>query len=116
MRSPASVFLAVSILALASGARASAQNLVADGGFQSSLDAWQHDPSPDGTSAWSPDDANGSASSGSALLSSTASDTGVFITLLTQCVPVTAGARYTLSHKAKFADGESTTGWAESAI
>ncbi|HEY1249765.1 MAG TPA: hypothetical protein VGH97_01165 [Thermoanaerobaculia bacterium] len=116
MRRPASVVLAVSILALASGARAHAQNLVADGGFATSLEAWHHDPNDDGSSAWSADDASGSASSGSALLQSTAAIDGILITLLEQCVPVAAGQSYTLSHKAKFADGEPTTGWAESVI
>ena len=116
MRLSASALFAVSVLALLSGAAVSAQNLVADGGFASSLEAWHHDPDPDGSSAWSADDANGSSSSGSALLSSTAATDGVLIRLLEQCVPVAAGQSYTLSHKAKFADGEATTGWAETVI
>jgi hypothetical protein len=116
MRLSASAFLAVSWLALSSGAAVSAQNLVADGGFASSLEAWHHDPNSDGNSAWSPDDANGSPSSGSALLSSTAATDGILIRLLEQCVPVAAGQSYALSHKAKFADGEATTGWAETVI
>jgi hypothetical protein len=116
MRSPASVLLAASILAFSTGALAFAQNLVADGGFASSLEAWHHDPNPDGTSAWSAVDANGSATSGSALLISTAATDGVLITLLEQCVPVAPGKSYILSHKAIFTAGEPATGSAESVV
>jgi hypothetical protein len=60
-----SVFLAATLLGLsaAGGALLTAQNLnlVADGGFASSLAAWHHDPDPNGSSAWSADDASGSA-------------------------------------------------------
>ncbi len=80
-------------------------------------EAWHHDPNTRGTSAWSPVlDANGSASSGSALLFSTAPEGGVLVELLDQCVPVAAGQQYVLSHKVRFADDETTTGWAESVV
>jgi hypothetical protein len=92
------------------------QNLVADGGFATALEAWHHDPNTNGSSAWSASDASGAANSGSARLSSTAAVNGVFIGLLTQCVPVASGQSYVLSHKARFADGEATTGWAETEI
>jgi hypothetical protein len=93
------------------------QNLVAGGDFATSLEAWHHDPNPRGTSLWSPIlDANGSASSGSALLFSTATEGGVLVELLDQCVPVAAGQQYTLSHKVRFADDETTTGWAETVV
>jgi len=95
---------------------AGAQNLVADGGFAAGLEAWHHDPNDNGTSAWSSDDASGSPSSGSALLTSTHATNGVLVSLLEQCVPVAAGQSYTLSHKSKFADGETTTGWAETVV
>ncbi|HEY1249764.1 MAG TPA: hypothetical protein VGH97_01160 [Thermoanaerobaculia bacterium] len=105
---------AASLLALASSALG--QNLITNGGFASSLASW--DPTADdrGTAAWSPDDANGSPSSGSVRVQSTAADTAVLVPLLTQCVPVTAGASYVVSQRAKFADGETTTGWAETTI
>ena len=93
------------------------QNLVAGGTFDTSLEAWHHDPNTRGTSAWSPVlDANGSASSGSALLYSTAPEGGVLVELLHQCVPVAAGQQYVLSHKVRFADDETATGWAESVV
>jgi hypothetical protein len=92
------------------------QNLVAGGTFDANLEAWHHDPNPDGTSAWSTLDAAGSPSSGSALLTSTAAAGGSLITLLDQCVPVIAGAAYTLSADVRFTEGETTTGWAETVI
>jgi hypothetical protein len=104
----ASLFLSLSVYG---------QNLVAGGDFATSLEAWHHDPNPRGTSAWSPVlDANGSASSGSALLFSTAPEGGVLVELLDQCVPVAAGQQYVLSHKVRFADDETATGWAESVV
>jgi hypothetical protein len=69
------------------------QNLVTGGDFATSLEAWHHDPNTRGTSAWSSQDAAGSPSSGSAQLVSTAGETGVFVVLLEQCVPVAAGQR-----------------------
>lgn len=93
------------------------QNLVAGGDFATSLEAWHHDPNTRGTSLWSPLlDANGSSSSGSALLYSTAPEGGVLVELLDQCVPVAAGQQYTLSHEVRFADEETTTGWAETVV
>jgi hypothetical protein len=93
------------------------QNLVAGGDFATSLEAWHHDPNPRGVSAWSPIlDANDSASSGSALLYSTAPEGGVLVELLDQCVPVAAGQQYVLSHEVRFADEETTTGWAETVV
>ncbi len=114
MRASASVLAAVSFLALSAGALG--QNLVADGGFASSLEAWHHDANPDGSSAWSAEDSGGSASSGSARLASTAAINGILISLLTQCVPVAAGQSYVLTHKARFADGEAASGWAETVV
>jgi hypothetical protein len=93
-----------------------AQNLVSDGGFAADLNAWHHDPNDDGTSAWSSVDANGSAASGSVLLTSTHAINGVLVKLMEQCVPVVAGATYDLSTKVLFSDGETTTGWAEATI
>jgi hypothetical protein len=104
---------ALLVLAAASGP---AQNLVAGGTFDADLEAWHHDPNPDGTSAWSSLDAAGSPSSGSALLTSTAAAGGVLINLLDQCVPVIAGATYTLSADVRFTEGETTTGWGETVI
>ena len=105
---------AILVLAASAGP---AQNLVAGGTFDTNLEAWHHDPNTRGTSAWSPVlDANGSPSSGSALLFSTAPEGGVLVELLDQCVPVAAGQSYTLSHEVRFADAETTTGWAETVI
>jgi hypothetical protein len=104
----ASLFLSLSVYG---------QNLVAGGDFATSLDAWHHDPNTRGVSFWSPVlDANGSASSGSALLYSTAPEGGVLVELLDQCVPVAAGQQYTLSADVRFADEETTTGWAETLV
>ena len=104
---------ALLVLAASAG---QAQNLVAGGTFDANLEAWHHDPNPDGTSAWSSLDAGGSPSSGSALLTSTAAAGGVLINLLDQCVPVIAGATYTLSADVRFTEGETTTGWGETVI
>ena len=97
-------------------AAALAQNLVADGGFASSLEAWHHDIVDAGASAWSSQDSAGSPSSGSASLTSTSAVGGVLVTLLTQCVPVIAGASYTLAADVRFTEGETTTGWAETVV
>ena len=106
--------LAALLVLMASAGRG--QNLVAGGTFDTSLEAWHHDPNPDGTSAWSSLDAAGSPASGSALLTSTAATGGVLINLLDQCVPVIAGATYTLSADVRFTEGETTTGWGETVI
>jgi hypothetical protein len=93
-----------------------AQNLVSGGTFDTSLEAFHHDPSSNGTSAWSSLDAAGSPTSGSALLTSTNATAGAPVTLLTTCVPVAAGQQYTLSADARFSEGETSTGGAELAI
>jgi len=103
----ASLFLSVGVYG---------QNLVTGGDFATGLEAWHHDANTRGTSAWSEHDEVDSPSDGSAQLVSTAPEGGVFVVLLEQCVPVAAGQPYVLSHKVRFADGETTTGGAESAV
>jgi hypothetical protein len=103
-------------LALLVAATVSGQNHVTGGDFATSLEAWHHDPNTRGTSAWSEHDEVDSPSDGSAQLVSTASEAGVLVVLLEQCVPVAAGQAYVLSHKARFADAQTTTGWAESEV
>jgi hypothetical protein len=111
-----SVIRTLSVLVWTGASALLAQNLVSDGGFATSLDAWHHDPNDNGTSAWSDQDASGSASSGSALLTSTHATTGVLVSLMDQCVPVAAGQTYALSANVRFSEGETTTGWAETVI
>lgn len=106
----------LAILLIFGAAVARAQNLVPGGTFDTSLEAFHHDPNPDGTSAWSSLDAAGSPTSGSALLTSTNAAAGAPVTLLTTCVPVAAGLQYTLSADTRFAEGETSTGGAEFAI
>ena len=105
----------LTVLALSLSVAASGQNLVANGSFPTDLGGWQafHDS---GSAAWSSEDASASANSGSANLSSTAATNGVFVAFLTRCVPVAAGTQYVVSDEARFADGETTTGWAEISI
>ena len=105
----------VGVLILAASA-GPGQNLVPGGTFDANLEAFHHDPNPDGTSAWSALDAGGSPSSGSALLTSTNATGGALVTLLTTCVPVAAGQEYTVSADVRFTEGESSTGWAETVI
>ncbi len=106
----------LSALCLLAASMGRAQNLVPGGTFDVSLEAFHHDPSPNGTSAWSSLDAAGSPTSGSALLASTNATAGAPVTLLTTCVPVAAGQQYTLSADARFSEGETSTGGAELAI
>ena len=93
-----------------------AQNLIPGGTFDTSLEAFHHDPSPDGTSAWSSLDAAGSPTSGSALLTSTNATGGAPVTLLTTCVPVAAGQQYILAADVRFSAGETATGGVEFAL
>ena len=109
------IFGLAAVLVLAASAGLG-QNLVPGGTFDTSLEAFHHDPNPDGTSAWSALDAAGSPSSGSALLTSTNATGGAPVTLLTTCVPVAAGQQYTLSADVRFSAGETTTGGVELAI
>ena len=106
-------FAALFVLAASIG---SAQNLVPGGTFDTSLEAFHHDPSPDGSSDWSFFDAAGSPSSGSAFLTSTNATGGAPVTLLTTCVPVAAEQQYTASADVWFSPGDSSTGGAEIAI
>ena len=106
--------LAALLVLAASASRA--QNLVPGGTFDTSLEAFHHDPTPDGSSDWSFIDAAGSPSSGSAFLTSTNAAGSSPVTLLTTCVPVAAGQQYTLSADARFSFGETTTGGVELAI
>jgi len=92
------------------------QNLVAGGTFDTSLEAWHHDPNDNGSSDWSFFDAAGSPSSGSAFLTSTNATGGAPVTLLTTCVPVAAGQQYVLSADVRFSAGETTTGGVELAL
>lgn len=103
----ASLFLSVGVYG---------QNLVTGGDFATGLEAWHHDANTRGTSAWSEHDEVDSPSDGSADLVSTAPENGILVVLLEQCVPVAAGQAYVLSHKARFADAQTTTGWAETEI
>ena len=92
------------------------QNLVAGGTFDTSLEAWHHDPNDNGSSDWSFFDAAGSPSSGSAFLTSTNATGGAPVTLLTTCVPVAAGQQYILSADVRFSAGETATGGVEFAL
>src|SRR5262245_9933651 len=108
------VAVLVGLFGVASAGRA--QNLVPGGTFDTSLEAFHHDPTPDGSSDWSFFDAAGSPSSGSAFLTSTNATGGAPVTLLTTCVPVAAGQQYTASADVWFSPGETSTGGAEIAI
>ncbi len=110
-RRVSSFCLALFCLAAAGGA----QNLVANGNFNTDLLAWQASSS-NGSAAFSSLDSSGSPSSGSAFLTGTNPINGVLDTFLTQCVSVAAGTPYAISNRVQFSTGETTTGWAEIAI
>ena len=99
--------LLVSILAL-SGAPLHAQNLVLNGDFADSLVGWETDGGANIIAQWTPADANGSATSGSAQIANlyATAEQGVVIQ---QCVPVNSGQTYTYGGKVRIPSGSGQT-------
>jgi hypothetical protein len=86
------------------------QNLIANGQFLTNLNGWTSF-TDEGSAVWA---SAGALEAGSAAMTSTAADSGVFKAYLTQCVPVASGTSYVLSHRVRFSD--TTSGFAETAI
>jgi len=86
-------WLLVALLAASLPASSAAQNLLSNGSFDTDLSSWSQADPPFGTNAFSTLDANGSPSSGSALVTNNSAaasrNPG-----LTQCRPATAGVFY----------------------
>lgn len=99
---------ALAVAFLLAAAPAAAQNLLTNGTFDRSLSGWEHaNPgSPYGSVAWSPADADGSTSSGSAQITYTGPDRSG--DAIDQCVPVTAGITYGSTGKVFIPSGQGT--------
>lgn len=93
----------LSIIAL-SGAPLHAQNLVLNGDFQSGLLGWTNTNPNDMTALWTPNDASGSAGSGSAQIANISAGAENGVTLV-QCVPVNTGQTYTYAAKVRIPSG-----------
>lgn len=103
--------LAVAALFLClAGAPARADELVTNGSFDLDLAGWQVFTDTNRDVAWSPLDAAGSGSSGSAELSNTHASGGIIVTPLIQCVPVQAAASYRVTGEIKIQGGQARTG------
>ncbi len=89
------------------------QNLIGNGTFDRDFAGWQARTTPNGTSAWSAEDADGAPDSGSAFFTTTHPNDSEFVPLLSRCVPVVAGESYVLSQDVRFQTGETTRGAAQ---
>lgn len=78
---------------------ASAQNLLANGGFSAALDGWR--ATGDGTASPAPEDVVGDPSSGSALLRNAQVDAGTRTNPLDQCVVLTGPGEYLIGASAR---------------
>ncbi len=112
-----SLALAVGALSISLAvAPAWADELVTNGGFATDLSGWKAFTDANRGAAWSPVDAEGSGSSGSAELTNTATDGGIAETPMFQCAPVQAGEVYRVSAKLRVKSGQARTGKANWAV
>ncbi len=93
-----------------------AAELLTNGGFTNDLSGWRAFTDATRVSAWSPIDADGSASSGSAELSNSSTHGGTLVTPMFQCVQVQAGEVYRVSTKVRVKSGQARTGKANWAV
>ncbi len=107
---PLGLVLLVALLAVWAAAPARAGELVTNGTFDDDLAAWRFANVPGYGVAWSPEDAEGSPSSGSAALSNSGSPAGSSALLISQCFPVDEGASYRAAAKLLLPDGQDRTG------
>lgn len=91
LRTSRLVMLAVLLLGFSTAGQAQ-ENLLANPGFESDLSGWGKYPGRIGN--WSSEDADGSGSSGSALLGNEGTSDGVVPLVLNQCIEVEAGEQY----------------------
>jgi hypothetical protein len=103
---------AVLFLTAGLAASASAQNAIQNGGFATDLSGW-HIPAVQGSATFSSGDADGAASSGSALVTSTAAEGNVLVSPLKQCVAVVPGTSYVASADVFFPSGQASSGRAK---
>lgn len=103
--------LALAAGSLACGAPALAQNLVANGQFNTTIAGWQVQISSGQGSVVldAARDADGSAGSGSAVLATTSAVAGGNV-IFTGCVPVQTGEKLFWGARARFREGESASG------
>ena len=80
-----------------------AQDLLVNGGFDSSLNGWQF---PDAMPAWVPLDIDGSPGSGSAYYDNAQATGGTQLVVLSQCVPVTEAGAYLVTAYGLAATGQ----------
>lgn len=92
-------FIASGLLLALLPVAASAQNLVANGGFSAALDGWTQ--TGDGTASPSPDDIDGDPASGSALIRNALPDAGTRTFPLEQCVVLTGPGNYLIGGSAR---------------
>lgn len=104
MRASVALFL---VALTASALLPAGDNMLANPGFDSDLSGWTLSGSP--TPQWDPFDAIGASSSGSAFLVNSETTANSDVTLLTQCIDITAGV-YRLALDAFIPDGQSTSG------
>lgn len=92
---------------LATTRAADAQNLVANGQFASDLSGWQF---PDATPTWTAFDVAGSSSSGSAYFVNTQAASGMTLSVLEQCIPITQTGAYVFGVSAYAPTGQASAG------
>ena len=95
------------VLIMLCSSAAHGQNLLANPSFTSDFSGWVNFV---GDAVWDPLDANGSPSSGSALL--THDDTSTSTQVLVQCLPVAANSTFNLSGRSYVPSGQGVSGWA----
>ncbi len=93
------------LAALAFAAAGAAQNLIANGNFDTDLGAWQGPGNPGVTSAWSGVDASSSTSSGSASLVASFATVQTSSPALSQCIHLAGGLPYRLGFDVLYAAG-----------
>jgi len=95
--------------AAASIAHASvAQNLLANGDFDTDLSGWN---TPEVTPTWSSFDVDGAAASGSAYFVNTQADAGVRQAVIAQCIVITQPGAYIFGGSAYTPTGQASTGY-----
>ncbi len=98
-------WLLPALLAASLSTRAGAQNLLLNGSFDTDISSWSQADPPFGTNAFSTLDANGSPSSGSALVTNNSAVTSRNPGLL-QCRTATPGVFYDYGAKARVSPGQ----------
>jgi hypothetical protein len=85
-----------------------AQNLLANGDFDSDLSGWN---APEVTPTWSSFDVDASTASGSAWFANTQAGAGVRQVVIAQCIPITQTGAYIFGGAAYTPTGQASTGY-----